>query len=438
LPDARFTFNCYHWSFTPPEGMTIPDYVMPFPMTIHVDYSSPLNKGRNEKLGQDIENWTKIAKNVMIWDHAANWGGFLQPHPNIYPIGESLRWLGTLPNMWGYFAEGSWETFSAEFSSLRAWMMMRLLWDPTLEVKPLVEEFCRGYYGAAGPIIASYIDLEHAAVAKSGDVLGEKTQVDLKMYDLDFVTQADKMFTEAEAAVAGNETMLAHVREARMPVDFVILARRNEYADEAARRHIAWKPDTENRLARLKQTMKDCKVRSFRQPFLKGELEELLAIERRTPEPNPVVSNLAKTDWVELQDLSINRYTAARIVADPAASDGAAIRMIGKDPTWAMQIKPDKLPKEGLWDVWVDVRVEAEAGHDAEPGIHVGFAPPMSLFTAVKIGDLNDGKYHLVKVPGGPFRFENNHGKSIYVAAAAKPFITAVYLDRVIAIRNKP
>jgi hypothetical protein len=141
--------------------------------------------------------------------------------------------------MWGYFAEGSWETPSAEFSSLRAWLMMRLLWDPTLEVKPLVEEFCRGYYGAAGPIILSYIDLEESAVAKSGDVLGEKTQVDLKMYDLDFVTQADKMFTEAEAAVAGNETMLAHVREARMPVDFVILVRRKEYADGAARHRLA-------------------------------------------------------------------------------------------------------------------------------------------------------------------------------------------------------
>ena len=45
MPDARFTFNCYNWSFTPPEGMTVPDYVMPFPMTIHVDYSSALNKG---------------------------------------------------------------------------------------------------------------------------------------------------------------------------------------------------------------------------------------------------------------------------------------------------------------------------------------------------------------------------------------------------------
>lgn len=438
LPGARFAFNAYHWSFTPPEGITVPDYILVFPMTIHVDYSTALNKGRNEKLGQDIAGWTKIAKTVQIWDHIANWSGYIQPEPNIYPIGASIRWLGTLPNVRGYMAEGCWETPASEFSALRAWMMMRLLWDPTLEVKPLVEEFCRGYYGAAGPIIVAYIDLEHAALARSGDVIAEKTQVDLKMYDLGFLTRADSLFNDAEAAVAGNETLLAHVREARMPVDFVILVRRKDCADEAVQRGIAWQPDTSNRMARLTQTIEACKLRSYRQGQQKGELDELLAVERRTPEPNPMVRNLARTDWVELQELSLNRYSTARIVADSAASDGAAIRMIGNDATWAMQLKPDKLPHEGTWDVWADVRVEAEAGHDAEPGVNVGFSPPMNRFTTAKIGDLNDGKYHLVKVPGGPFRFENDHGKSIYVQAAAKPYITYVYLDRIIAIRHKP
>ncbi len=31
LPGARLAFNAYHWSFTPPEDMTVPDYIMVFP-----------------------------------------------------------------------------------------------------------------------------------------------------------------------------------------------------------------------------------------------------------------------------------------------------------------------------------------------------------------------------------------------------------------------
>ena len=38
----------------------------------------------------------------------------------------------------------------------------------------------------------------------------------------------------------------------------------------------------------------------------------------------------------------------------------------------------------------------------------------------------------------GSTRFENNHGKSLYVQAPAQPYITYVYLDRIIAVRHQP
>ena len=36
-----------------------------------------------------------------------------------------------------------------EFGELRAWMIARLLWDPTLDGEDLLREFCDGYYGDA-------------------------------------------------------------------------------------------------------------------------------------------------------------------------------------------------------------------------------------------------------------------------------------------------
>jgi hypothetical protein len=202
---------------------------------------------------------------VLVWDHITNFSGYYQPTPNIYPIGKSIQWLATLPHVMGYFAEGSWETPNAEFASLRAWMIARLLWNPHEDVDALVAEFSRGYFGAAAPDIVRYIQLMHAAIAKSGDVLSEKTQVDLAMYSLDFVMAADTLFDQAEAAVADDPVMLAHVRIARMPVDYVVLLRRMEYAAEASRRGLSWQVGYANRLARFENGVKLSKMKQYRQ-----------------------------------------------------------------------------------------------------------------------------------------------------------------------------
>lgn len=438
LPGARMAFNAYSWGFTPPEGMTVPDHILVFPMTIHVDYSTPLYTGRNKKLGEDMVGWTKIARNVQVWDHITNWAGFLQPTPNIYPIADSIQWLSRQPGFRGYFVEGDWNSPGGEFSSLRAWLIGRLTWDPTLDPRQLVDEYCRAYFGEGGPVVMQYIDLMHAAAAKSGDILGQRFQVDIAMYDLDFVTAADALFDKAEAAVANEPETLAHVRQARMGVDYVILIRRNEYAAEAAKRGVLFNIDAERRRARFDQAVADNKVTQYHQGGKMNELATLMSIERTTPAPHPMVKNLPESERVEIQDLAFSRFGSAAIVADPVASDGAAIRMSGKSSTWAIQLVVEKLPKEGKWDLYADVRVEAEPGHEAETGVRVGSSPPMGLFNTGKIGELNDGKYHLIKVPGGPHQFRADARlDSIYIQSPAKPYINYVYLDRIVAIRHR-
>src|SRR5262249_16061074 len=162
-----------------------PDYLLVVPMTIQVDYSSALNKGRNEQLGKDLAAWSAISSRVLLWDHITNFSGFIQPTANIYPIGESIKWLAGPDHLQSYFAEGSWNTPGAEFSGLRAWMIARLLWNPKEDVRDLISQYCDYYFGReAGPLIVRYIDLTKSAIDKSKDILREKTQLDMKMFDL--------------------------------------------------------------------------------------------------------------------------------------------------------------------------------------------------------------------------------------------------------------
>lgn len=438
LPGARMAFNAYSWGFTPPDGMTVPDYLLVFPMTIHVDYRTTLNSGRNERLGADIVGWTKIARNVQVWDHIANWAGFLQPTPNLYPIGESIQWLATVPGIRGYFVEGNWNSPGGEFGALRAWLIARLTWDPRQDPRQLIGEWCDRYYGPAAPQLRAYVELMQSTAAKSDAILGQRYMPDIPLYSLDFVSAADGLFDQAEAAAATDAEMLAHVRHARMPIDYLVLIRRAEYAAAAQQRGLAWQVDTAKRRARFDQALRDNRVREYRQGGSVKELATLLDVERHPAAPDPLVKDLAPGDWVDIQDLAFMRFDTAGVVADPAASDGAAIRMIGKSSTWAMQLPIERVPKDGEWDLYAAVRVEAEPGYEGEDGVRVGSSPPMGLYNTGKIGALNDGQYHLIKVPGGPHRWRGDDRlRSIYLQAPAKPYISWVYLDRILAVRHR-
>jgi hypothetical protein len=434
MPGARFAFNAYHWGIAPPTGMTVPDYILVYPMTIQVDYSTPLNAGRNDALGKALAGWNAIAPNMFVWDHITNFGGFIQPTPNIYPIGESIKWLASLNHVSGYFAEGSWNTPGAEFASLRVWMMARLLWDPDQDVHALVAEYCSKYFGAASPYVLAYIELMHTALAKSGDMLGEQTPVGMAMYSRDFVATADQLLARAEREVSQDDVLAARVRQARIPLDYVILVRRNEYSTSS--KDGVWQVDYTNRLQRFNASVKAAHVTMFRQGGRIAALDELLAIERHEASPPTVVANLAQADWQDFQDLDLNVYGDAHIVADSSASDGAAVQIKGSTPGWAVQFKFDKLPRSGSWDLYVALRVRA-GGNAQHPGsVRVGSFPPMDRFTRVSSETLTGDQYQIVQVPGGPFTHGTNPEQGAYVQADRLAADDQVLVDLFFAIRH--
>jgi hypothetical protein len=431
LPGARFAFNAYHWGFTPPDGMTVPDYLLVYPMTIHLDYSTPLFSGRNIGLSKDILRWNDLAKHIYIWDHITNFAGLIQPTPNIYPIAATIQWLAKLPNVSGYLAEGSWMTPGAEFASLRTWVISRLLWQPSQDPRTLVHEYCRDYFGVAGQFVFAYIDLMHKALASSGDVLSEKTPVDMAMFTPGFVSHADMILDAAEKAVSGNAVLLARVREARMPLDFVILVRRSDY-ENAQGTAPRWNLDYKQRLQRFKETVNATHLTTYRQDGDLVQLFELLAI-NRVPNKSGVQHSASGSDIYAIQDLSLNMYSTAHIVGDSSSSDGAAISMRGDSPVWAVQLKFDKLPRDGQWDLYVDAKVTGGSAGD----IRIGSYPPMNRFEDYNAAALEGSRFQRLQVPGGPFGYSFDHSKGVYVQATGMSSNQFILIDRFIAVRRK-
>ena len=178
-------------------------------------------------------------------------------------------------------------------------------------------------------------------------------------------------------------------------------------------------------------------MRQFRQGGGLQELAQMIAIERRNAAPPTMVAGLARGDWREIQDLGMNRYYSTTvIVPDEHASDGAAVRLDGANKAWVVQVKLHSLPQDGQWNLYAAVRADtAGAAADAD-ALHLGSAPPMGRFTKVTAGELADGDYHFIKVPGGPFRYNPDEGAVTYLHGGGGAGVKYIYVDRFVAVRS--
>ena len=433
LPGARLAFNAYHWSFTPPPGMKVPDYLLVYPMTIQVDYRTGLGEATNLGLAEDLRGWNSVAHNIIVWDHIVNFLGYIQPHPNIRAIGRSIKWLSGLENVRGYFAEGSWETAGSEFSCLRNWLIARLLWNPNEDVQSLLEQYTTLYYGPAGKLILQYIDLAESSVAKSKDRLTEKTSTDLKMFNVDFARNADRLLDSAEGAAAGT-VYLERVKRERLAVDYIILLKADEFQREIDASKLDWQLNLETRRVRFWKTIADVRLSK---PYQGGDLtalRQMISIKRTAPAIPPFLDGVRSEDVIDFQDTSLFLFGPSRVIADSAASDGAAVRMAPNAAGWNVQFKLDKLPREGSWRLIAAVRSTSVPSPIASSSVlSIGSHPPMNCRRALTANMLTAERYRFVEFPGGPFHFSTNHERIAYLDNMGS---TDLLVDRVLAVRN--
>src|SRR5206468_2781635 len=96
---------------------------------------------------------------------------YLLPHPNLPVLGPNVKFF-VAHHVKGLFEQGAYQTWGAEMMELRAWVLAKMLWDPTLDADKLMDEFLDGYYGPAAGGMRYYLDTLHAAATDAGQPLG--------------------------------------------------------------------------------------------------------------------------------------------------------------------------------------------------------------------------------------------------------------------------
>lgn len=226
FPRKIISTLAYQYTRSAPINIKPRENVNIFLCSIECDRSQPLTEHPSGKaFVKDVEDWTKLTRNILIWDYIIQYRSLLSPFPNFPVLQPNMQFFAKekIPMV---FEQGPSSLGHSEFSELRSLLTARLLWNPNVNTDSIINDFCNGFYGKAGPMIADYIGRMNHELKISGEELGiyglpkpsEKGYLS-KLNMLEYT----RIFDKAEAAVTKESIFRERVRAARLPLQYATL-----------------------------------------------------------------------------------------------------------------------------------------------------------------------------------------------------------------------
>lgn len=450
FPQVLVETLAYQYTRVPPKHVRPRKNVVIRLCSIECSFSEPLAKGKddaNVAFRRDLEGWSRISRQLYLWDYVANFSDYLSPHPNFHVLAPNLRYFvdhGAI----GVFEQGDSGCRVGHLVRLRAWYLAHLLWNPQADERKLLEEFMTGYYGAAAPHLVRSIEvLDHAASrAKRAvrcftpDSGGWLTLADL--------TRAWECFEQAAEAVAGDAVLSERVRRERLSLDYVWLVRYASLVRQSQRSGIRFRgpEDPMTALSEFRALLARHNAGEYRQgrrvpADFGNDFAFLLRQQVPAGRPPEECKGLPKGDWIDLQEADYiprSEPNLYRIEKDGAASNGMSRRMPNVHQVWACHSYP--LGEYGVtdgsrWRVYVRVRCDARTDEGAAMTVGVyddGARRPIAS-RRIPVKAIRGSEYQSIDL--GVLAL----GEQAYAWAAPvvrdKNDVQAVYVDRVYLVR---
>ena len=179
--------------------------------------------GRKHNIIDDFREWSKISKRLYVWDYVTDFCHYLLPHPNIHVLKDNIEFF-IAHNTAGLFEQGSYETVNSDFGALRAYVLSKLMWDPSLDSDALIGEFLYHYYGKAHKIIREYIDLFAQEVISKDICVGTFAFPDNPVYSDEILSKAENLVAKArESVIYDGDMVKYHVEIFALGIEYTRL-----------------------------------------------------------------------------------------------------------------------------------------------------------------------------------------------------------------------
>ena len=187
------------------------------------------------------QEWSRICFHLYMWHYITNFTHYYTPFPNFRAMAADLKFYRDI-GVEGIYLQGMGNSGGGgEFSLLRPYYGMKLLWDPDQDPETLRREFLQGYYGAAWEPLETYIEMIHAKVEDDNIHMHLYTNPAMGYLTDPIMNEANRLFDEAESVVEADAEMLERVKVARMPLVYAKMHPRNGYKIEDGK--IVWQSD---------------------------------------------------------------------------------------------------------------------------------------------------------------------------------------------------
>ena len=425
-PDFRFLHQAYLWSKKPPfDKKRVPKNLGVMYAPIEANFAKPLNSKENLYLFKYLKRWGKKSATVFIWHYIVNFSGYMFAYPNLKALNDDIKEFSKQKYIKGVFLQGSYDTYGGDLANLRVWVFSRLLWNPSLDLKRLIREFCDLYYAGASQEVQKYIFAVEKMLEKSGDKLLVKTSIDSKYLSNENLQKLDKILTSALSKVDKNSSYYDHVLKLFLGIDYIRLIRGADFKEKD----------------RVKKRFKSYlrshpQITAFSEGVKIENILKIIDINRMTERVPALAKKLQKKkEWFSYQEFQLE-LCCADIVEDSAASDGISAVMDASGREWGFSLPLRDIPK-GKWDIYADVKIQKQSGKSADRTKKVlsyGIYPTFIKGGAV-VGQFKDDKYKSVKI--GTIDTKRTKAKSVWLAPAGNEDVEKVYVDRIYFIKHR-
>lgn len=176
---------------------------------------------------QDLMDWGKICKRLLIWDYTTNFRFYLAPMINLHVLKDNMNFF--IENGASHlFEQGNSQSISGEFGELRAYLITRLMWEPDGDVDGWMNEFLNAYYGAGGPAIRKYIDLLSDHVMRH-DVHAGIYESPMDVIPNTMLREMTALWDEAATLTKDDPIASSNVDRSRLQLEFIKHQRRRPH-----------------------------------------------------------------------------------------------------------------------------------------------------------------------------------------------------------------
>ena len=392
FPHVRVSTLAYNDTVVPPKTIRPrPNVAIQFCTDAHAWPHPYLYVTQTPKVFEALKGWSKIGADIHICDYTCSYGHYLSIMPNMPVVSENMKTYRKYGAK-GILLLGSYNGFG-ENALMRCWVWAKQMWDPTLDTRALMKDFCHGYYGKAGKPMWEYNQLlwklwesNYAKTVKDGHdgsfsgKTGKEPGADF--FTKEFRQNAARLFGEAER-LAGNAEILRRVKYDKVPLLYVRISKELGYHSSPT---VFFIGDAYKRGARQGQ-FDECRQ-------MIDELEEITKREDISRWDEHGFQSRDKTipNWRNSFDIKVEPSTAARL------GDAWRFKLDPKDEG----VRAGWYKPEAAFDKWSEIRSDWNGGWEQQGyGDYYGVA--WYAQRAIIPGELAGTKhlYLMLRSPGG-------------------------------------